>query len=85
MAAASEMNQSERDAFIRSMVDRLADRLEDAPDDLEGWLRLANAYQVLGDTQKAQEAFGQAETLAQTLPEDDPRKQTIREALTSIE
>ncbi len=85
MAAASEMNQSERDAFIRSMVDRLADRLEDAPDDLEGWRRLANAYQVLGDTQKAREAFGQAETLAQTLPEDGPRKQTIREALTSLE
>lgn len=85
MAAASEMNQNDRDAFIRSMVDRLAARLESAPEDLEGWLRLANAYQVLEETEKAREAYGWANTLAQTLPEDDPRRQTIREALTVFE
>ncbi|WP_207768739.1 MULTISPECIES: c-type cytochrome biogenesis protein CcmI [Rhodobacterales] len=85
MAAAAEMSQSERDTFIRSMVDRLADRLENTPDDLDGWLRLAGAYQVLGDTQKAQVAYHQAERLAQTLPDDDPRRQTIREALTGLE
>ncbi len=38
---------------IRNMVERLAARLEANPDDPEGWARLANAWRVLGETDKA--------------------------------
>ncbi|MDH5749000.1 MAG: c-type cytochrome biogenesis protein CcmI [Rhodospirillales bacterium] len=61
--AAAQMSNSERDAMIRSMVARLADRLKDAPDDLQGWQRLANAYRVLGETEKAKAAEARVEVL----------------------
>ena len=51
--AADGMSASERSEMIRSMVQRLADRLKENPDDLEGWKRLARAYDVLGDKMKA--------------------------------
>lgn len=50
-AAASDvaaMSPAEREAFITSMVDRLAARLKDNGKDLDGWMRLARAYKVLG-------------------------------------
>ncbi len=59
---AEEMSAEEQLAFIRSMVQRLADRLADNPDDREGWLRLARAYQVLGEDEKAADALERAET-----------------------
>ncbi|MFC3119282.1 c-type cytochrome biogenesis protein CcmI [Jhaorihella thermophila] len=52
VAAASEMTPEERQDFIRSMVQRLADSLAEQPDDLDGWLRLGNAYRVLGEAEK---------------------------------
>jgi cytochrome c-type biogenesis protein CcmH len=62
-AAAAAMSPEDRAAFIRSMVDRLAARLEDSPDDLEGWKRLANAWRVLGETEKAAQADARARAL----------------------
>ena len=56
MAAAAEMSPEERMDMIRSMVARLADRLAEEPDDLEGWRRLANSYRVLGEDANAAEA-----------------------------
>ncbi len=53
--AAGEMSGEDRQAFIRSMVNRLAERLKSEPGDVEGWRRLARAYQVLGETEKAAE------------------------------
>lgn len=81
VAAASEMSEADRAAFIRSMVDRLASRLADNPDDLDGWLRLGNAYRVLGEADKARKAFLAAEDLASNLTSDDPRRVAIRDAL----
>jgi cytochrome c-type biogenesis protein CcmH len=56
VAAAQEMSPEQRQAMIRGMVDRLAARLEQNPDDKEGWARLAHAYDVLGEADKAQSA-----------------------------
>lgn len=64
MEAAAQMTPEERQAMIRSMVERLAERLEENPEDREGWLRLAKAYEVLGDAVKAGEARARAEALA---------------------
>ncbi|MEO9902254.1 c-type cytochrome biogenesis protein CcmI [Nisaea sp.] len=64
VAAAQEMSGEDRAAMIQSMVDRLADRLEEDQDDLDGWLRLARAYGVLGNTEEAKNAQANAARLA---------------------
>ncbi len=53
MQTAGEMSPEERMAFIQSMVDRLAEKLKENPNDRVGWERLIRAYEVLGDTKKA--------------------------------
>lgn len=62
--AIEQMSDDERERMIRSMVERLAARLETSPDDRDGWLRLARAYDVLGEAEKAKEARARAEALA---------------------
>lgn len=54
--AAAKMDSGDRNAFIRSMVARLADKLKQNGDDPEGWARLVRAYGVLGEADKAQAA-----------------------------
>ncbi|MHC8508310.1 MAG: c-type cytochrome biogenesis protein CcmI [Rhodospirillales bacterium] len=53
IAAEESALVQERAAMIRAMVDGLAARLEDDPDDREGWIRLERAYTVLGEMEKA--------------------------------
>lgn len=65
VAAAREMSAEDRDAMIQSMVAGLAARLEEQPDDPQGWLRLARAYGVLGRVGDAAEALDKAEQTAQ--------------------
>ena len=64
MAAAAEMSPDERMDMIRSMVESLAERLEENPDDPEGWLRLARSYTVFGEPEKAIETLRRAVELA---------------------
>ncbi len=61
--SANEMSGKDRKNFIRSMVEKLANRLESEPNDLSGWRRLARAYKVLGDTKKAAMAEGRVREL----------------------
>jgi cytochrome c-type biogenesis protein CcmH len=60
VAAASKMSEKDRGAMIRGMVARLADRLKENGNDVDGWLRLLRAYTVLGDRDKAQAAAADA-------------------------
>ena len=53
VSAAAAMPPSDQQAMIRSMVARLVQRLEEHPDDAEGWERLAHSYEVLGEPEKA--------------------------------
>lgn len=64
-AAAAVLAQSpeERQKTIRSMVAGLAARLEQSPEDFEGWMRLARAYQVLGEPAKSKAAAQHAVSL----------------------
>ena len=55
--AAQSMSASDRMDMIRGMVAGLAERLENEPDDIDGWQRLARSYGVLGETKKARDAF----------------------------
>ena len=49
-----------QDALIRGMVARLAARMEQTPGDADGWRRLARAYDVLGDHDRARRAIDRA-------------------------
>ncbi|MDJ0860338.1 MAG: c-type cytochrome biogenesis protein CcmI [Dinoroseobacter sp.] len=84
MEAAQEMSEEDRAAFVESMVERLATRLKEDPDDLEGWLRLARAYSVLGNTEGAAEAAVNARALADALPEGDPGRVATSAALNAL-
>lgn len=42
---------------IGGMVQRLAQRLQDKPDDVEGWMMLARSYNTLGQHAKATEVY----------------------------
>src|SRR5690606_4765695 len=56
VAAAAGMSDGARTAMIAGMVEGLAARLKDNGDDVQGWLRLARAYMVLGQPDKARAA-----------------------------
>ncbi|TVR83389.1 MAG: c-type cytochrome biogenesis protein CcmI [Rhodospirillales bacterium] len=58
--AIADLSVEERMAMVRDMVDGLARRLEDSPDDADGWRRLARAYEVLGEPDKAADALERA-------------------------
>ncbi|MEQ8504927.1 MAG: c-type cytochrome biogenesis protein CcmI [Rhodospirillales bacterium] len=64
MEAAQDMSAEDRAAMIRGMVQRLADRMRENPDDLAGWQRLEKAYRVLGETAKADEAAAHIKRLS---------------------
>lgn len=76
ISAAAEMSAEDRAAMVQSMVARLAARLEEDSDDLEGWLQLANSYRVLGNLDAARAALASAEPL---LPETGPARQRFED------
>jgi cytochrome c-type biogenesis protein CcmH len=51
---------SDQSEMIKAMVERLDGRLSSDGSDLEGWLKLMRAYQVLGNSDKAKEAMTRA-------------------------
>ena len=63
MEAARNMSAEDRQAMIRNMVDGLADKLKENPDDVAGWLRLGRARSVLGDRAAARDAYAKAAAL----------------------
>ena len=63
--AGQPMTPDAQAAMIRGMVARLAARLEQHPDDKEGWMRLAHAYDVLGEPDKAEMARRRAGAAAE--------------------
>jgi cytochrome c-type biogenesis protein CcmH len=60
MAAAAQMSPEQRQAFIESMVERLAAKMKEDPENLEGWIKLANAYGVLEKRAEARGAWAEA-------------------------
>ena len=82
MQAARDLSPEEQAEMIRGMVDGLAARLAEQPDDSEGWRMLARSYGVLGETAKAAEAAKQA---AKLLPDDPGAQIAYAEALLALE
>ena len=60
---AKAMSPQDRARMIRGMVDGLAARLKDNPNDFEGWMRLGRARSVLRQWTLAAAAYGQARRL----------------------
>jgi cytochrome c-type biogenesis protein CcmH len=81
MAAAKDMSESDRGAMIRGMVERLASRLKQNSDDVEGWLKLVRAYSVLGDHEKAKGAVVDAR---QAVANDAERLRQLNEGLRTL-
>jgi cytochrome c-type biogenesis protein CcmH len=81
MAAAKDMNEDDRGAMIRGMVDRLATRLKQNGDDVEGWLRLMRAYIVMGDRDKAASALTDAR---QAVANDTERLRQLNEGVKNL-
>jgi cytochrome c-type biogenesis protein CcmH len=81
VAAAKDMNETERGAMIRGMVDRLATRLKQNGDDVEGWLRLVRAYMVMGDRDKVKSALTDAR---QAVSNDAERLRQLNDGLKNL-
>lgn len=77
-AAITALEPAAREAMIESMVARLADRLAQDPGDLEGWLRLARSYRVLGRIDDARHAY---ESARKHFPDAAPRIAPLLAAL----
>ncbi len=60
VAAAESLTPEQRSQMVRGMVERLETRLAQDGNDIEGWLRLMRAWNVLGEAEKAKAAAGEA-------------------------
>ncbi len=81
IASAAQMNDAERHEMIRGMVARLASKLKDDGNDVEGWQRLLRAYVVLGDRDKAHAAAIDAK---KALGADQRKLSVIEEVIKSL-
>jgi cytochrome c-type biogenesis protein CcmH len=80
--ATVDASPEERHAMILTMVGNLAARLEQQPDDVEGWARLGRSYMVLKEPQKARDAYAHAVKLK---PDDAALRQAYAEASRAAE
>lgn len=69
--AVAQMSEEDQLALIKGMVGRLQATMDARPENIEGWLQLANAYRVLGQNQDAVTALEKALShLTDQTPED---------------
>ncbi|MBR9842275.1 MAG: c-type cytochrome biogenesis protein CcmI [Rhodobacteraceae bacterium] len=60
IAAAADMSEEDQGEMIDGMVAGLVAKLEDNPNNPDGWIMLVRSYAVMGRPDKAREAFTQA-------------------------
>ncbi|KJE36776.1 cytochrome C biogenesis protein [Thalassospira sp. HJ] len=60
IAAAQQMTAEEQQEMVMSMVNGLAARLDEDPNDPDGWARLMQAFMVLGQEDDARAAYEKA-------------------------
>ena len=64
LEAMQSLDPAQRQQAIRSMVEGLDAKMKENPGDRAGWLRLANAWKVLGENAKAADAYARADAIA---------------------
>ena len=79
--AIAAMPAQERAGMIRSMVERLASRLQANGDDVEGWLKLIRAYSVLDEPEKVKKAIADAHKALETKQDDSARIDALAKQL----
>jgi len=67
VAAAQDMTTGDRQQMIAGMVESLAAKLQENPDNFEGWMRIIRSYVVLDQRPKAETAL---QTALKTFPAD---------------
>ncbi|MFC3075860.1 c-type cytochrome biogenesis protein CcmI [Shinella pollutisoli] len=70
VAAAEDMAEGDRREMIAGMVEGLAAKLQENPDNFEGWMRIIRSYVVLDQRPKAEAAL---RTALKTFPADSDR------------
>jgi cytochrome c-type biogenesis protein CcmH len=63
VAAASELSSTEQNTMIEGMIAGLEERLQQNPNDLEGWLMLARSRKVMDDAIAARAALDRAQRI----------------------
>ncbi|MEL7528331.1 MAG: tetratricopeptide repeat protein, partial [Pseudomonadota bacterium] len=81
IAAAQSLSAEEQARMIEGMVAGLAAKLEDNPDNPDGWVMLVRSYSHLGETDKAADALTRASAHYSNNPEILAR---IRENVESL-
>jgi cytochrome c-type biogenesis protein CcmH len=81
IAAASKLEPDQQKQMISSMVARLADRLKQNGNDIDGWERLLRAYMVLGERDKAHAA---ADDAKRALASDPDKLHRIEDMIKSL-
>src|SRR5207253_10630405 len=67
-APAGAGHEVSRDQIV-AMVDKLAQRLKQRPDDADGWILLAHSYQALERFAEAADAYAHADALVRNNPD----------------
>jgi cytochrome c-type biogenesis protein CcmH len=81
IAAAGQMPQSDQQAMIQGMVDKLAAQLKARPQDSDGWIRLMRARMVLGQKDQAAAAYRDARKAFANAPSEQA---ALRDAAQSL-
>lgn len=81
VAASKDMAEGDRNAMVRGMVDRLATRLKQNGEDVDGWLRLVRAYLVMGERDKA---MGASVDARQAVASDAERLRQLNDGLKTL-
>lgn len=81
VAAAQDMSDADRGAFIENMVASLDARLRENPRDAEGWQRLVRAYVVLNQPDAARDALARGMAALGNTTRDAAALQTFATSL----
>lgn len=75
------MSAEEQMAMINNMVEGLAARLAENPNDFEGWMRLIRARAVMGDFERARESLDEASSI---FPPDTAEGQALQQLASDL-
>lgn len=81
MSAASSLPPGQQEAMVQGMVEGLATRLKQNPNDADGWIMLMRSRMTLGETGKAGQALKEASAAFRN---DDTQLKRIKEAAAAL-